>query len=237
MCDTFLEHLHKYIANITNDISLSDDKLNTRLNIIKKIEDMFVTDFVPIFYSIRESVNLNDKDKVRDELEKSFYSATEITGQLNYMREITINYIETESDRIPDTSPKLAGIKIPTNNIAIAQIDGNFQTIEIALTDKGFEPAILVVQTGLVARWIINSQAEDMIIIPAYYARRDLMQGANTLQLRPGNDFDFSNADNRFYGYVKVVSDLTQIDIPAIKAEVGAYETFIFPEAYFEERP
>jgi hypothetical protein len=61
-----------------------------------------------------------------------------------------------------------------------------------------------------------------------------MKQGDNAIQLMPENDFDFSTADNVFYGYVKVVDDITNIDEKAIKAEIADYETLIYPEAWFE---
>jgi hypothetical protein len=50
----------------------------------------------------------------------------------------------------------------------------------------------------------------------------------------PEGDFDFSTADNVFYGYVKVVDDITNIDAEAIRAEIADYETLIYPAAWFE---
>ncbi|MDR0758509.1 MAG: hypothetical protein LBF74_00105, partial [Treponema sp.] len=59
-------------------------------------------------------------------------------------------------------------------------------------------------------------------------------RGDNGVQLLPAEDFDFSTADNVFYGYVKVVDDLDAVDMQAIKAEVSEFETLIYPDAYFE---
>jgi hypothetical protein len=58
--------------------------------------------------------------------------------------------------------------------------------------------------------------------------------GDNRLQLTPVEDFEFSTADNVFYGYVKVVDDLAAVDIEAVKAEVSDFETLIYPDSYFE---
>jgi hypothetical protein len=59
-------------------------------------------------------------------------------------------------------------------------------------------------------------------------------QGDNVIQLLPTDDFDFSTGDNVFYGYVKVVDNLENVDIEAIKTEVSEFETLIYPDAYFE---
>jgi hypothetical protein len=60
-------------------------------------------------------------------------------------------------------------------------------------------------------------------------------QGDNLLQLFPDEDFDFSTGDSIFFGYVKVVDDIAEADIEAIKAEVINYETLMYPAAYFEQ--
>ena len=140
----------------------------------------------------------------------------------------------------PDITPKPAGVTIPTNTVAVALIEenGNYQTVEINLTDDGFEPAIVVMQQRLPVLWTININSLDpgnsSIIFPAYYTQIETDQGANPIQLIPTADFDFSTADNIFYGYVKVVNNINNVDIDAIKAEVENHETLIYPDAYFE---
>jgi hypothetical protein len=145
--------------------------------------------------------------------------------------------------REPDRTPKPAGVAIPTDTVAVARIEdgGKYQSVEIALTDDGFDPAIVVVRQGLPVLWVINVNSLDpgngSIIFPAYYTRIETEQGANPIQLIPTADFDFSTADNVFYGYVKVVNDITNVDIDAVKAEVENHETLIYPDAYFERGP
>jgi hypothetical protein len=62
----------------------------------------------------------------------------------------------------------------------------------------------------------------------------DTKQGDNTLQIIPSDNFEFSTGDNVFYGYVKVVDDINNVDIEAVKAEVANFETLIYPDVYFE---
>jgi sulfite exporter TauE/SafE/copper chaperone CopZ/plastocyanin domain-containing protein len=138
----------------------------------------------------------------------------------------------------PVTVPKPAGVEIPTGEIVMAQIMGNFQLLEIRLTDDGFEPSVIVMQRRLPALWNININSLDpgnsRLIFPAYYTVLDTEQGNNPIQIMPTEDFDFSTGDNIFYGYVKVVDDINSVDIDAVKAEVANFETLIYPEAYFE---
>jgi plastocyanin domain-containing protein len=138
----------------------------------------------------------------------------------------------------PDTTPKPAGVEIPTKKIAMAQIMANYQMVEINLSDDGFEPAIVVMQRQLPALWNINIESADpgnsLLIFPAYYTVLDTEQGNNPLQIIPVDDFEFSTGDNKFYGYVKVVNDINNVDVEAVKAEVLNFKTLIYPEAYFE---
>jgi plastocyanin domain-containing protein len=140
----------------------------------------------------------------------------------------------------PDTAPSPAGVTIPTDRVALAEIqEGGYQTVSIDLRDDGIDPAILVLQRGIPAVWTINNDSLDpgnsRLVFPAYYTQIDMEQGDNGIQLTtPSEDFDFSTADNIFYGYVKVVDDLAAVDIEAVKAEVAEFETLIYPGAYFE---
>jgi plastocyanin domain-containing protein len=140
----------------------------------------------------------------------------------------------------PDLTPSPAGVTIPTDNVALAEIRENgYQTVKIELRDSGIEPAIIVVQRGVPAAWLINNDSLDpgnsRLIFPAYYTQVDIEQGDNVIQLMPTEDFDFSTDDNVFYGYVKVVDDLADVDIGALKTEVSEHETLIYPGAYFEQ--
>jgi sulfite exporter TauE/SafE/copper chaperone CopZ/plastocyanin domain-containing protein len=138
----------------------------------------------------------------------------------------------------PSTAPTPAGVAISTEHIALAEITGAFQTVSITLRDEGIEPAILVVQRDIPVMWTINNNSLDagnsLIIVPAYYTRLDIDQGDNVIEFMPQKDFDFSTGDNVFYGYVKVVDDINSIDINAVKEEAAAFETMIYPDAYFD---
>jgi sulfite exporter TauE/SafE/copper chaperone CopZ len=140
----------------------------------------------------------------------------------------------------PDTAPLPAGVTIPSDKVVMAELhESGYQRVTMKLRDDGLDPAILVMQRGLPAVWTINNDSLDpgnsRLIFPAYYMQIDMVQGDNGLRLIPAEDFDFSTADNVFYGYVKVVDDLNNVNIEAIQAEVLEYETLIYPEAYFEQ--
>jgi sulfite exporter TauE/SafE/copper chaperone CopZ/plastocyanin domain-containing protein len=140
----------------------------------------------------------------------------------------------------PGTTPSPAGVTIPTDSIAVAEMmeDGAWQTLTTRLRDDGIDPAILVVRRGIPVAWTISNDSPDpgnsRLVFPACYTRVDMKQGDNIIRLLPVEDFDFSTADNVFYGYVKVVDDLSDVDIEAVKAEVSEHETLIYPDACFE---
>jgi plastocyanin domain-containing protein len=138
----------------------------------------------------------------------------------------------------PDTAPAPAGVAIPTGELVLAEKQEDFQTVTIRLRDDGIEPAIIVVQRFIPTAWIINNDSLDpgnsSLIFPSYYTRIDMEQGDNLIQLKPTEDFDFSTADHVFYGYVKVVDNLEDVDIQTIKAQVSEFETLIYPDLYFE---
>jgi sulfite exporter TauE/SafE/plastocyanin domain-containing protein len=143
-----------------------------------------------------------------------------------------------EADPEPDLSPAPAGVVIPADTLALAEMREGYQTVTIRLRDDGIEPAVMVVQKAIPTAWIINNDSLDPgnnnLIFPAYYTRIDMEQGDNVIQLMPVDDFDFSTADHVFYGYVKVVDDLNNIDSEAIQTEAAEHETLIYPDAYFE---
>ena len=138
----------------------------------------------------------------------------------------------------PDAAPVPAGVEIPTDDVALAQVKGRIQAVEVRLTDDGFEPAIVVMQRRLVAMWNISIDSDDPgnsnLVFPAYFTVLPMRQGDNSIQIMPEEDFEFSTFDNVFYGYVKVVDDIAYVDIDAVKAEVAGFETLIYPESHFE---
>ncbi|MDR2631300.1 MAG: sulfite exporter TauE/SafE family protein [Spirochaetaceae bacterium] len=138
----------------------------------------------------------------------------------------------------PDLVPIPAGVAIPTDTVALAEMRDGYQLVSIQLRDDGIEPAIMVIQKSVPTAWVIHHDSldpgNDRLIFPAYYTQIDMEPGENVIELMPTGDFDFSTADNVFYGYVKVVEDLNTVDMDEIKGEVAEHETLIYPDAYFE---
>lgn len=126
---------------------------------------------------------------------------------------------------------KSSGYKIPTDEVAVAEIKDAVQYVEISMDDKRFSPAVVVMQSGIETKWIINGKVmnsgNSVISFPKYNAQLSMREGENSITLIPDQDFDFSTSDNAFYGYVKVVEDIKDIDLKAIKREVKAYVPII----------
>jgi plastocyanin domain-containing protein len=118
--------------------------------------------------------------------------------------------------------------EIPTDEIAVATVneDGT-QKIDLGYDNNGFSPAIIVVQAGLETTW--NIQGNDLdsskstLIFPYYAAQLEVVDGENPIRFIPDQDFEFFSSDESYYGYVKVVDDINQVDEAAIKKEVSEY--------------
>lgn len=140
--------------------------------------------------------------------------------------------------------PVAAGYTIPTDEIAVAEdaIDeyGNsIQRITMELTDEGFKPAAAVVKSGVDVEWnIIDSTSGDtygtQLLVPDFATQLPLEEGENSFYFTPAGSFDFSTGDNAFYGYIKVMDDLNNIDTDAIKKEISSFKTLIWPEDTFQ---
>jgi plastocyanin domain-containing protein len=163
------------------------------------------------------------------------------TGRFSYscwMGMIRSSITVVEAGEVPaesgGTSPAPAGVTISTERVALAEMRAEgYQAVTVSLRDDGIDPAVIVFRRGVPALWTVANDSLDpgnsALIVPAYETRLDMDQGDNVIQLMPTEDFDFSTADNVFYGYVKVVDDLDAVDIEAVKAEAAAFETLIYP--------
>lgn len=141
-------------------------------------------------------------------------------------------------------NPVPAGYTIPVDDVVVAQesTDDNgkpVQKITLELTSQGFKPAVAVVKAGVDTEWTFIDNRQDMdygtnLLIPDFATELYLEKGENTLYFVPDKSFDFSTGDNTFYGYIKVVDDLENVDLNAVKDEVSKFQTMIWPEDTFQ---
>ncbi|MDR2860319.1 MAG: sulfite exporter TauE/SafE family protein [Elusimicrobiota bacterium] len=141
----------------------------------------------------------------------------------------------------PNIEPVPAYYLIPTgdDNIKIANLSGDIQTAEIEITDAGFNPSILIVEFGVEMILKVKNKSSkrsgSILLLNAYQAKADISKLNNEIRIFPTQSFDISNEDNSFYAYIKAVEDIRYIDIDAVKAEVSAHETMIYPKGYYSE--
>lgn len=118
--------------------------------------------------------------------------------------------------------------EIPTDKVAVATIEDGLQTVRISIKDGRFTPAVVVLQEGIETKWIIDvkelDETNQRIQFPLYQAVLTMQEGENTVSVIPIIDFEFAVDDYKYAGYVKVVSDISSIDLKEIKEEVKAVE-------------
>ena len=133
--------------------------------------------------------------------------------------------------------PVPADYIIPTEEIGLGEKKDNIQQVTVELTDDGFKPGVIVLQKDMETEWtILNSSSKEsntMLLIPYYSAQIPLDTSENPLLVYPTDDFAFSNGDSSFFGYVKVVEDISNIDIDAIQKEVRGFQPMIWPPQTF----
>jgi len=131
-------------------------------------------------------------------------------------------------DTVQNKEP--AGYQIPVDNVVIAKKNGDKQTVEINLTNSGFSPALIIMESGIETEWNIHAESlnegNKTLLFPFYESVLPLKEGDNRLYVLPILDFDFSTIDYNFFGFVKVVDDIDDINIDAIKEQVSNYETY-----------
>jgi len=65
----------------------------------------------------------------------------------------------------------------------------NFQTVEMHITNRGFEPSVLQVKAGVPVRWVIRgdqvSGCTNKIVVPSLEISRDISYGENIVNFMP----------------------------------------------------
>lgn len=140
--------------------------------------------------------------------------------------------------------PVPAGYTIPTDDVAVAEAakdeyGKSIQKITLELTDEGFKPAVAVVASGQDVEWHVVDKTTkagygNSLLVPDFATQLPIESGDNAFYFTPAGSFDFSNSDNTFYGYIKVVDDIKNFDMAAVKKEAGSFQTMIWPENTFQ---
>lgn len=116
--------------------------------------------------------------------------------------------------------------KIPTNEISVAEISGKEQVVNIDVTGKRLTQTVIVLQEGMETTWKINNTDDKSISLafPIYNQVVDMNEGENEIYLVPSEDFTFADYSYKYFGYVKVVEDINNINLEEIKKEVKKYK-------------
>lgn len=135
--------------------------------------------------------------------------------------EVDMKQLERE-----ENTEAVADDVIPTDKIAVAQLEGETQTVKVYMEDGRFTPAVVVLQEGIPTEWVIevDQGVNGNLAVPIYGGVINLQKGKNELSLVPYMDFEFADESFEYYGIVKVVSDINSINIDTIKQEVKEYE-------------
>lgn len=150
-----------------------------------------------------------------------------VVDDLSTMDSNSVNSEVTGASGLDDLD-NLIDYQIPTDELSIAKITNDKQTVDITLDENGFSPTVIVVQKNIETVWNINGKNVDtlpdnILVFPYYRAQLEVSEGENPITLYPDQDFDFSTSDTKLYGYVKVVDDINNIDEEEIKKEVSEY--------------
>lgn len=128
---------------------------------------------------------------------------------------------------------KFYGGNIPTDEIAVGKIKDNVQSdkkkekvqyVNIKVNDYGFSPAVVVIQKGVKTVWNIQGEklnsCNNSLVFPEYNSQLNLKEGDNKLEFIPKQDFSFQCWMGMLNGKVKVVDDITKINLEDIEKEV-----------------
>jgi plastocyanin domain-containing protein len=127
------------------------------------------------------------------------------------------------------TPERFAGGKIPVDAIQVARFAGEGQEAQVVVNEQGYTPAVIVVQIGVKAKIRFVAEKLDscnyQVYFPAYQGGLDLSKGhLETPYLEVSEDFTFECGMSMLHGYVKVVDDITRVDLSAVRRQVADFK-------------
>lgn len=126
------------------------------------------------------------------------------------------------------TPPGFAGGRIPTDNIQVATLTGDRQEVTVTINNQGYTPAVVVLQRGVGAKIKFNPEqlngCNSVVVFPEYQGQLNLQSQTETPVLTPDTDFTFQCGMAMLHGYVKVVDDINNVDLDAIRKEIRNYK-------------
>lgn len=123
--------------------------------------------------------------------------------------------------------PQFAGGKIPTDRIEVAKIANGQQSVIVTVNNQGYTPAVVVLQKGVPAKITFNpeqlSGCNSTIVFPELKGQMNLNTQTVSPIITPDQDFTFQCSMAMLHGYVKVVDDISKVNLADIAKEVQAY--------------
>jgi uncharacterized protein len=125
------------------------------------------------------------------------------------------------------TPPQFANGKIPTDNIQVAQVKNGQQEVIITVGNQGYSPAVVVLQKNVKAKIKFNGEqlntCNSTVVFPELQGQLDIASQKETPWLTPTQDFTFQCGMNMLHGYVKVVNDISKVNLNDIRSEIKNY--------------
>jgi len=107
LCDTFLKNLDDYRIHLKNDNSITSGMMLYRMGYINEIENLFIENFKPCYYKIRDGILELNNEKISEGLFEEYNAGTDLTTLLNDLREMVIDNIKRETGRLTAYSEKI----------------------------------------------------------------------------------------------------------------------------------
>ena len=126
------------------------------------------------------------------------------------------------------SSPEFAEGRVPAETIGMPIVKNGIQEMTITVNEDGYHPAAIVLQRGMNAKFVFIAEAlntcNSPVDFPEYGGRLDLGKGElETPPLEISVDFTFRCWMGMLNGYVKVVDDISRVDVDALRREIGEY--------------
>lgn len=120
---------------------------------------------------------------------------------------------------------KFAGGKIPTDNIQLAKLVDGTQEVTITVNNQGYSPAVVVLQKGIKAKIKFVPEAlnscNSTIRFPELNKQINLPSTTEISVDSPLGDLNFQCGMGMLHGYVKVVDDLSKVNLEDVKNAVN----------------
>jgi sulfite exporter TauE/SafE/plastocyanin domain-containing protein/copper chaperone CopZ len=120
------------------------------------------------------------------------------------------------------------GSQVPVDSIGFPTVVNGVAEVTVRVDGRGYSPAAIVLQKGIPAR--IKFKVDELtscnatVVFPEYNGALELAKGElETPPIAISQDFTFQCGMGMLHGYVKVVDDLSKVNVAKLKAEIGKY--------------